>query len=59
MDAFLIPVAEPGFEFGLALTLLALQLLQQQAELLSKAMEAFPPMRAAVLVTIADKELVE
>lgn len=59
MDAPLIPKPQSSFNLALALTLLALHLSNQQTDLLSKTVQALPPMRAAVLVTVACEELVE
>ena len=53
VNALLIPEPQTRFNLAFALTLLALHLLEQEPGLLSKRVEALPPMRAAMLITVA------
>ena len=60
MNGVLVPVAKPRLELGFFLFLLGeLQVLEQEAELLSEGGEGLPPVGAAVLVLVAHEELVE
>lgn len=59
VDAAGVPVPQSGFDFLLALAPLALEFLHEQTELLAEGVEALPPVRAAVLVPVADEDFVE
>lgn len=60
MHALLVPILEPGFDLGGALRLLAcVHFGEEKGELLSKSVEALPPMAAAVLVSVASEKVVE
>ena len=60
MNATVIPIPQSRLNLALKLVLLGgLHLLKQEPELLSKRMEALPPMAAAVLIFVADEDLVE
>jgi hypothetical protein len=57
VDEFLIPIAQPGGEFGFGLV--GLHLLKQETELLAECMQRLPPVAAAVLVLVPHEDLVE
>jgi hypothetical protein len=60
MDEFVIPVSKPRLDFGFEISLLGgLELYEEEPELLSKRMQALPPVAAAVLVAVADEDFVE
>lgn len=60
MDELFIPVTKPSFEFGFELVLLgSLHLMKQEAELLSKRVQALPPVVPAVLIPVTDEDFVE
>lgn len=60
MDELLIPVAKTRRQLGFALILLAaLHLRKQETKLLSEGVQQLPPVAAAVLVHVADEDLVQ
>jgi hypothetical protein len=55
-----VPVAQAGLEFSLDLALLwVLHLEEQEGKLLAECVQALPPDAAAVLVHVADEDLVQ
>ncbi len=59
MHTLLVPIPQPRFDFRGALGFLALHFGEEEGELLSECVKALPPVVAAVLVAVADEELVE
>lgn len=59
MHTPVIPVPQPRFDIVFLLLALGLEIVQKQADLLAERSQRFPPVGAAVLVFVADEDLVQ